>query len=187
VQLQITAKDVIHSFWVPQFAQKQDAVPDQINPLVITPTREGTFPVICTELCGLGHAIMRTNAVVMSQPKFDAWLKQGGAPAGNPGGGTGASGSDEAALATFNQNGCGACHTFKPAGTKSEVGPDLDNLSAAAEKAGKPLEDFVHESIVDPAAYLAPGYQDIMPHTFEQQIPPDQLDGLVQYLVKENQ
>ena len=61
VKLDITANDVIHSFWVPEFAQKQDAVPGQINNLVITPTRTGTFPVICTELCGLGHALMRSH------------------------------------------------------------------------------------------------------------------------------
>ena len=46
----------IHSFWVPQFDQKQDAVPGQVNDLVITPDRTGTYPVICTELCGLGHS-----------------------------------------------------------------------------------------------------------------------------------
>jgi heme/copper-type cytochrome/quinol oxidase subunit 2 len=70
VLLEITSKDVIHSFWVPQFGQKQDAVPGQVNPLVITPTRLGTYPVICTELCGLGHALMRRQSIVMSQADF---------------------------------------------------------------------------------------------------------------------
>ena len=61
VKLDITANDVIHSFWVPQLSQKQDAVPGQHNSLVITPTQLGTYPVICTELCGLGHALMRSH------------------------------------------------------------------------------------------------------------------------------
>ena len=60
VRLEITSKDVIHSFWVPQFAQKQDAVPGEWNPLVITPDRLGRYPVICVELCGLGHSLMRS-------------------------------------------------------------------------------------------------------------------------------
>jgi cytochrome c oxidase subunit 2 len=189
VELQITSKDVIHSFWVPEFAQKQDAVPGAINKLVVTPTRVGDFHVICTELCGLGHALMRTAAIVMPQKEFAAWQKQGGQAGGGAAGGGGAGGGGAAGdgAATFTSAGCSACHTFKPAGSNAQVGPDLDNLTEAAQKAGKPLEDFVRESIVDPAAYLAPGYQDIMPHTFKDQLQPDQLDALVQYLVKGNQ
>src|SRR5215471_11337217 len=75
VQLTFTAKDVIHSFWVPQFGQKQDTVPGLHPTLHITPDRLGTFPVICTELCGLGHAVMRTTAVVMTPAAFEKWLK----------------------------------------------------------------------------------------------------------------
>jgi cytochrome c oxidase subunit 2 len=178
-ELQITANDVIHSFWVPELGQKQDAVPGAVNKLVVTPNRTGTYDVICTELCGLGHAIMRTSAIVMPKAEFTSWLKR----AGQAGGGGGGSG----ALATFNSAGCAACHAFKPANSSSQVGPDLDELPAQAQKAGKPLEAFVHESIVDPGAYLEPGYEDIMPHNFEDQIPPDKLDELVQYLVKETQ
>jgi cytochrome c oxidase subunit 2 len=174
-KLLITSKDVIHSFWVPQLAQKQDAVPGQVNELVITPTRQGTFPVICTELCGLGHALMRSSAIVMSQADFTKWQRNPSAGAGGPAG-----------LTVFNQNGCGSCHTFKPAGTTAQIGPDLDSLPQQAERAGKPLEQFVHESIVDPGAYLEPGYQDVMPHTFQSQIPAAKLDQLVQYLVKES-
>jgi cytochrome c oxidase subunit 2 len=182
-KLMITGVDVIHSFWVPELAQKQDGVPGQTNPLVVTPTRTGTFPVICTELCGLGHAIMRTSAIVMPQAAFDAWNKAGGPPAAGGGGAV----DTKALLAAFKTTwGCGACHTFKPAGTTGKVGPDLDNLQAAAQKAGQPLPDFVRQSIVDPGAYIAPGYQDVMPHNFKDTIPPKQLDALVQYLVKEN-
>src|SRR5262249_9573327 len=72
-KLEITAEDVIHSFWVPELSQKQDAVPGQTNSLVVTPTRIGSYPVICTELCGLGHALMRSHVDIVSQQKFDAW------------------------------------------------------------------------------------------------------------------
>ncbi len=63
---------------MPQLSQKQDAVPGQFNSLVVTPTRTGTFPVICTELCGLGHALMRSHVDILTEAKFDAWLKGGG-------------------------------------------------------------------------------------------------------------
>jgi len=66
VLLTLHSKDVIHSFWVPEFSQKEDTVPGITTTLHITPNRLGTFPVICTELCGLGHSVMRTEAIVMS-------------------------------------------------------------------------------------------------------------------------
>ena len=78
VQLQLQSKDVIHSFWVPQFGQKMDALPGDANDLKITPTKVGTFPVICTELCGLGHALMRTRVIVMQGPAFQKWATQKG-------------------------------------------------------------------------------------------------------------
>ena len=70
------ALDVIHSFWVPEFGQKMDAVPGIATSILVTPTRTGEFAVICTELCGLGHATMRANARVVSQAEFDAWVKE---------------------------------------------------------------------------------------------------------------
>jgi cytochrome c oxidase subunit 2 len=172
VKLDITSKDVIHSFWVPEFSQKQDAVPGQHNTLVITPDRLGRFPVVCTELCGLGHALMRSHADVVTKAKFAEFEKNGGT-SGPPG------------LAVFQQNGCGSCHTFKPAASSGKIGPDLDDLAAAAAKAKRgPLDKFIEESIVDPGAYIAPGYTDAMPHIFKEQIPPAQLTQLVQYLSK---
>ncbi len=175
-KLRLTANDVIHGFWVPQFGQKMDAVPGQETKLVITPTKLGTFPVICTELCGLGHALMRTRAIVMRPAAFDAWLdaqkqaREGGA--------------DEAGKAVFASQGCGSCHALKAAGATAEVGPDLDKLPAFAEQAGKPLEQFVKEAIVDPNAYVEAGYpRDVMPATYAS-LPATELDALVAYLVE---
>jgi cytochrome c oxidase subunit II len=67
--------DVIHSFWVPNFGQKMDAVPGIETTILVTPTRTGEFAVICTELCGLGHATMRAKARVVTQAEFDKWVK----------------------------------------------------------------------------------------------------------------
>src|SRR5581483_5291187 len=110
VKLTLTAKDVLHSFWIPQLYQKQDAVPGLPTHLVISPTRTGTYPVICVELCGLGHSTMRSQAIVMNQNAYDAWYSNASkaAPAPAPGGSAGSG----AGLAVFNANGCGACHTL---------------------------------------------------------------------------
>jgi cytochrome c oxidase subunit II len=175
VELHLQSLDVIHSFWVPEFGQKQDALPGQDTKLVITPTKVGTYPVICTELCGLGHALMRTTAIVMQPAAFDAWVKrQQGALQAPPG---------QAGKAVFGANGCASCHTLKAAGATGTVGPDLDKLPAYAKQAGKPLADFVRESIVDPNAYVQPGFpKNVMPPFST--LPKDQLDALVQFLVQ---
>jgi cytochrome c oxidase subunit 2 len=78
VVLRMTAKDVLHSFWVPEFRQKQDAVPGLHPTLHITPNRVGTYPVICTELCGVGHALMRSRVIVMKPAAFELWVSKKG-------------------------------------------------------------------------------------------------------------
>jgi cytochrome c oxidase subunit II len=174
--LHIRALDVIHSFWVPQFGQKQDAVPGIVTRLVITPTKVGTFPIMCTELCGLGHAFMRSRVIVMKPEAFDKWISKQGKQVAAGGGKLGKS--------VFANNGCGACHTFKPANAVGHVGPDLDKLPQYAKRAGKPLQPFVRESIVKPNAYIEKGFPaNVMPENFGQ-LPKNQLDALVQYLTQ---
>jgi cytochrome c oxidase subunit II len=75
VVLRMTAKDVIHSFWVPEFRQKQDLTPGTNPTLHITPNKLGTYPVICTELCGVGHGLMRSRVIVMEPEAFEKWAK----------------------------------------------------------------------------------------------------------------
>jgi len=74
VHVRLRAKDVLHSFFVPQFRVKQDAVPGMTQNLVFQPTRPGTYEIACAELCGVGHYIMRGKVVVESQAAFEAWL-----------------------------------------------------------------------------------------------------------------
>jgi cytochrome c oxidase subunit 2 len=72
----LRAKDVIHSFWVPQFRMKKDAVPGLTTDIRVTPTRFGRYTLVCTELCGLGHSTMRAPIVVEDQTAFDKWAAQ---------------------------------------------------------------------------------------------------------------
>jgi cytochrome c oxidase subunit II len=82
LEVRMEALDVIHSFWVPEWGIKRDAVPsgaggDEIdNEFVVTPDEEGNYSLICTELCGIGHATMRASVVVESQAEFDRWVSE---------------------------------------------------------------------------------------------------------------
>jgi cytochrome c oxidase subunit 2 len=75
-QFTMRSLDVIHSFWVPEFGQKMDAVPGIVTTINVTPTRTGEFPVVCAELCGLGHATMRAKARVVSEAEFEQWIAE---------------------------------------------------------------------------------------------------------------
>jgi cytochrome c oxidase subunit 2 len=171
VELTLRANDVIHAFWVPDMGQKQDAVPGITTRLVITPNKLGAYPIVCTELCGLGHATMRSEVRVLSQADYDAWLTEQ-----REGGGGGGGETDGASL--FTSQGCGSCHTFEPAGTDAQVGPSLDELQA---RGGKSLEDYVRESITEPDAFVVEGYSEGVMPAFGS-LTDEQLDALVQYL-----
>jgi cytochrome c oxidase subunit 2 len=184
VKFRLHSKDVIHDFWVPDFRIKLDVVPGITTSYRITPDRLGTYPVVCAELCGLGHSAMRSTVKVVTPSQFRTWLSsqtggaQAKAPAPSGGGGT----SKAAALGkqTFTGvGGCGACHTLADAGTSGTTGPDLDKFLK-----GKP-PSFIKTSIVSPNAYVEKGYPpNVMPQNFAKQLSPAQINGLVAYLAK---
>jgi mono/diheme cytochrome c family protein len=94
-----------------------------------------------------------------------------------------AAGNAAAGKTLFASNGCASCHTFRPAGATGKVGPDLDNVAADAKKAGQPLDAYVHESIVDPNAYVVPGFpKGVMP-SFSS-LSPQQVDDLVAFVTQ---
>jgi len=72
----LRSKDVLHDFYVPQIRSKMDLVPGIVTYFWFTPTRTGTFEILCAELCGVGHYTMRGALIVDEQPAFDAWLSQ---------------------------------------------------------------------------------------------------------------
>jgi cytochrome c oxidase subunit 2 len=193
VKFEMQSADVIHSLWIPQMGQKQDVVPGITTEIVITPTRTGSFTLICTELCGLGHSTMRAPVRVLPASAFDEWLRRqrqdsgtttgSGAAGGGAAGGGAAGGTVERGSETFAQAGCGGCHALAKAGTDAQIGPPLDDLAAAAEEAGMPVGEFVRQSIVDPDAVITPDYQPgVMPKDFGESLSPDELDALVAYV-----
>ena len=115
----------------------------------ITPTRPGTFPVICTELCGLGHSLMRSHVTIVEPAAFDAFLKRGG----QRGRSAGARGLPAERLRQLP-------HASRRRGATGTIGPDLDKLKQQAAQANRgPLDAFIEESIVKPDAYIEPGFQ----------------------------
>ena len=138
---------------------------------------------------------MRSQAVVMEPAAFDSWLKKQGKTAAPPSSTTTSTtstttttSSSAAGLSVFNANGCSSCHTLSAANATGKVGPDLDNLVSYAKRANEPLEAFVHQSIVDPNAYIQPGYpKNVMPGTFGQSLTKSQLDAVVAFLVQSAQ
>ena len=191
VEFSMQAIDVIHSFWVPEWRMKKDLVPGQTTHVLVTPDQEGSYALICTELCGIGHSTMRAPVVVESQDDFDAWLdKQAKAQGGETTGGQAAGGgaveepSQEAQQgeSLFAEQGCSGCHTLAAAGSTADVGPNLDEVLPQRS----PQE--IQQSIEDPGAKLSPGFGDsIMPTNFAESMDPKQIKALVAYLVSSTQ
>lgn len=182
VRFDVRTQDVLHDFWVPAFRVKIDAVPGITTTVRATPTKLGRFPVVCAELCGLGHSVMRATAHVVTPAAFDRWLAGERAPAPVAGGGESRQLSQEQLIAlgreTFSgDGGCAGCHALADAGSTGQTGPDLDRVLQGQS------EQQIRTDIVDPDAEIATGFQaGIMPPTFEQTLSSQQLDGLVAYL-----
>jgi cytochrome c oxidase subunit 2 len=180
VYFTVQSKDVIHDFWVPAFRVKIDAVPGINTHLrVTTKGAPGDYPVVCAELCGLGHSTMRQTAHVMAKADFDkqlAKLAAGPAPAAGGGGGGGAADGKTLFTDTAKPTPCASCHTLADAGATGAVGPNLD------EVVPKLTEAEIRSSIETPNAKITEGYQaNIMPE-FGQSLSKQEVDALVKYL-----
>jgi cytochrome c oxidase subunit 2 len=191
VKFDVRAKDVIHDFWVPDFRMKIDAVPGITTHYRITPKNPqgiGDHAIVCAELCGLGHAFMRSTVHVLSKPNFDNWVAKMTAakPAGTAPGGGGGGGVVSAAdakkiftggVADTGATACGSCHTLADAGANGQIGPDLDKFLKGKDAA------FIKQSILEPNKVIAPGFQpNIMPPNFGDTLSAQQVDALVKYL-----
>lgn len=188
VHFKVNTKDVLHDFWVPEFRLKTDAVPGITTSIRVTPTRLGSYPVVCAELCGIGHSTMRQTVRVISAEDFDAWVAE--QQKGDEDGGVVAAGGDpiEAGRKLFTDTGCNACHTLADAGSTGSAGPELDDLAAQAAKyakqEGQTPAEYVRASIENPDAFVVPGFQKgLMPGDYSNQLSPAEIDTLVEYLL----
>jgi cytochrome c oxidase subunit 2 len=186
IRFDIQSKDVLHDFWVPAFRQKIDAVPGITTHIRVRPIKTGNFPVVCAELCGLGHAVMRQTAHVVSPAAFSKWMAaqkakaNGGGAAAGGGAGGGAAAPDAKALFTSKASpACASCHTLADANASGTIGPNLDKFLKGKNAA------FIQKSIEDPSAYVEKGFQDgIMPANYKDTLQPEEIKALTDYLVK---
>ena len=170
IVLQMEAKDVLHSFWVPEFRVKQDLVPGRTTTLRITPTRLGDYKVRCAEICGTGHANMLADVQVTSADDFTAWVQerlQAPVYADMTPEERGALWYSEPPDGQYAA--CSGCHSIDGS---TMAGPTwlglyghqvqlTDGTTVTADDA------YIRESILNPNAKIVAGFQpDVMPQTF---------------------
>jgi cytochrome c oxidase subunit 2 len=136
VDLSLNARDVIHSFWVPELNGKKDVMPARTNHLTIQADKPGTYLGACAEYCGLSHADMRFRVIAEPMDRWKAWLADiSSAPAGDYG--TSKDPTDVYTL-TNKTYGCTGCHVFNDALTPN-YGPNLTHLASRSTFAGGTL------------------------------------------------
>jgi cytochrome c oxidase subunit 2 len=154
VKLIIGSEDVIHSFFVPAFRTKMDAVPGKLTSVWFEATKAGTYHLFCAEYCGLQHSRMIGSVVAMEPAEFQMWLAGGPAEASPA----------QAGERLFTELGCITCHR-EGAPIPAPVLNGLFGRSVELQDGGTAIadENYIRESIMNPQAKLVAGYQPVMP------------------------
>src|SRR5215210_427906 len=171
IKITMASEDVIHSLWFPAFRVKMDVLPSRFRTMWFQATKTGTFHIFCAEYCGTKHSGMIGSVVVMEPTEYQRWL----------------AGGSEGSLASqgeklFAKYACNTCHMDTATGR----GPVLAGLYGKS----RPLtngqvivadDQYIRESILNPTAKIAAGFQPIMP-TFQGQVSEDDLIRLLAYV-----
>jgi cytochrome c oxidase subunit II len=191
VRLLITSRDVLHSFFVPAFRIKMDAVPGRYQQTWFEATKPGTYQILCTEYCGLSHSKMLGEVVVLSPEEWDAWSNEQR---------KGSLKNRQDALADLSlapypsrmaeqgqkvaaEVGCFKCHTVNG---EPHIGPTFQGLYGRQESLedGTTLrvdEAYITQSMMDPGAHLTLGFPNVMP-TFQGKLTGPQTAAIVEYI-----
>ncbi len=172
IKLITTSEDVIHDFFVPAFRMKADVIPGRYVSLWFRATKPGRYHLFCAEYCGTRHSGMIGEVVVMEPSDYQTWLS-GGAPEGS---------LASAGEKLFQDLACNTCHRPDAQGR----GPVLEGLfgKTVSFQSGETAtvdEVYVRESILNPSAKVAAGFQPIMP-TFQGLVTEEQLLELIEYV-----
>jgi cytochrome c oxidase subunit 2 len=171
VKITMASEDVIHSLWFPSFRVKMDVLPSRFRTMWFEATKTGTYHIFCAEYCGTLHSGMIGSVVVMEPTEYQRWL----------------AGGTEGSLASqgeklFAKYACNTCHMDTAtgrgpvlAGLYGKVQPLTNGQSVVAD------DQYIRESILNPAAKVAAGFQPIMP-TFQGQVSEDDLIRLLAYV-----
>jgi cytochrome c oxidase subunit II len=171
VKITMASEDVVHSLWFPAFRVKADVLPNRYRTMWFEATKTGTFHIFCAEYCGTQHSGMVGSVVVMEPTEYQRWL----------------AGGTEGSLASqgeklFQKYACNTCHM--------DVGTGRGPVLAGSYGKTRPLsggdsvlvdDNYIRESILNPQAKIAAGFQPIMP-TFQGQVSEEDLIRLLSYV-----
>jgi len=174
VKVELTAEDVLHSFYVPAFRVKRDTVPGMTNYVWFVAEEPGSYNLFCAEYCGVGHADMITTVEAMPTDEFQNWL------AAEPTAG-------DAGRDLLQKHGCLGCHSLD--GSKG-VGPTLQGIANRQvtvmtndqQRTLTSDRDYLKTSILNPNDDVVQGYPPAMP-SYEGKIPEEELNGILDYLM----
>jgi len=174
VRLILTSQDVIHSFYVPAFRVKYDAIPGRYTNLSFEASKVGEYHIFCAEYCGTEHSRMIGTVYVMEPRDYQAWLSGGGGSAGQ-----GQPVAQEGEQ-LYQQLGCSSCHS------NSATAPSLEGLfgQPVSLEGGETVtadETYIRESIHFPERKIVAGYQPIMP-SYEGRVSEEQIIALIAYI-----
>lgn len=186
LRFEISAKDVMHGFWIPEFRIKQDAVPGRVTEVRTLPNRTGEYSVVCYELCGSGHGAMRNKVQVVSLDEYEKYvlslvLEEPKKPAPgehNPDWGK--------FVIITNKYACGGCHYLPDANIAGVTGPSWVGIGdrASLRVPGEAPRTYIQHSILYPNEYVVPGYPaNVMPQNYGAQMDDTDLESVVDYLL----
>lgn len=164
----MVSRDVLHSFWIPEFRVKQDLVPDTTTYLRITPTEEGDYTLRCAEICGFDHSGMLAEVQVVSANEFDAWVEERlNVPA------YAEMTPEERGEIWYTDFGCAGCHNLT--GEPGGAGPTWQGIYGREEL----LDDgttvivddaYIRDSIINPNKQIVDGFNEgLMPQDYPDQ------------------
>ncbi|HEY6783364.1 MAG TPA: cupredoxin domain-containing protein, partial [Gemmatimonadales bacterium] len=195
VKVILTARDVIHSFYVPDFRIKQDVIPGRYTTAWFTVDAPGTHQILCAEYCGTGHSRMRGEVVALAPADYARWLEaapalseQRGADEQSPGFDEGVAAGEPRDLAASGRRaasarGCLRCHTIDGA---PHIGPTWAGLFGAIVpladgRAARADEAFLTESMMDPLVKVHRGFPPVMP-TYQGLLPAPEAAAIVAFI-----
>ncbi len=172
VQLTLISQDVFHSFSMPAFRVKREAIPGRYTTVWFEATETGTFHLFCSQYCGTAHSAMIGDIVVMSPENYKKWLQSSTS-------GVSLAQDGERLFASLS---CSACHN----GTPGARGPNLAGVygSTLTLSDGQKVtvdDAYLRQAILNPSAHITQGYSPIMP-TYQGQVSEEGLFSLVEYI-----
>lgn len=189
VRVLMTSRDVIHSFFVPSFRIKQDVVPGRYSQTWFEAVAPGTYQILCAEMCGPGHSVMRGDVVAHEPAEFEAWLaeqrrgRQEQRDVGESARVPEAADLVQQGERVAAEAGCFKCHSID--GTP-HIGPTFLDLYLRPERMQDGAvvvadEGYLTESMMDPLARIVAGYLPVMP-TYQGRLSPPEAAALLEYI-----